>query len=666
MCGIVGSLDWSGRATPEVSVLSRMLGAIRHRGPDEFGLYVDNQVGLGCARLSIVDLTTGQQPIHNEDRSLWIVFNGEIYNHLELREELENKGHCFSTRSDTEVILHLYEDLGPECLQRLNGQFAIAIWDVARQELFLARDRLGIRPLFYTILPAEGMIFGSEIKALLVDPRLAAEFDPPALAQTFTFWAPPSSRTVFRDIQQLPPGHYIRIDAGPSADLRTPKPVRYWNLTFPEQGEELAMSQEEAAGQLRALLSDATRLRLRADVQVGSYLSGGIDSTLIAALIRHHTPESLCTFSVAFEEAAFDERSYQEIATAFLGTDHRRTACTNADIARVFPEVVWHTETPILRTSPAPMYRLSRLVRENGIKVVLTGEGADEFLGGYNIYKEDKVRRFWARQPDSSWRPLLLRRLYPYVADLARGGDYLAAFFRQGLTEVDQIGYSHRIRWRNTSRLQRLFSPVLRETLAGYDPVEELVQSLNGSLTRWSPLAQAQYLEVATFMSPYLLSSQGDRMMAANSVEGRFPFLDHRVVEFCSQLPPRFKLRGLEEKHILKRSARELLPREIWQRRKQPYRAPIHPAFLTESFDYVASLLSHEAVREGGVFNPEAVARLVRKCQTGRRVSEGDDMALVGILSTQLLHHQFVKNFPSRSIPAADPVRISYGEGVKV
>ncbi len=574
MCGIVGTLDWSGEHPPDVGLLRRMLGVIRHRGPDEFGLYVDHRVGIGCARLSIVDLSTGQQPIPNEDESLWIVFNGEIYNHPELRAELERAGHRFSTRSDTEVILHLYEDLGPACLQRLNGQFAIAIWDTRKEELFLARDRLGIRPLFYTSLP-QGLVFGSEIKTLLLDPRVEARLDPYALAQAFTFWAPLAPRTTFQNILELPPGHYMQVRAD-SATLS-----RYWSLTFPQAGAEERISEEEAVEQLRYLLSDATRLRLRADVTVGSYLSGGIDSTLIAALIRQHTPESLCTFSIAFEEPAFDERAYQEVATAFLATDHRRTECTNADVGQIFPEVVWHAEAPLLRASPAPMYLLSRLVHENNIKVVLTGEGADEFLGGYNIFKEDKVRRFWARQPESAWRPLLLRRLYPYVADLSRGGDaYLAAFFRQGLAEVNQVGYSHQIRWRNTARLQRLFSAGLRETLGGYDPVGEFAALLNGRLPGWSHLAQAQYIEVATFMSPYLLSSQGDRMMAANSVEGRFPFLDHRVVEFCSRLPPHLKIRGLQEKHILKKSAQGLLPPQVWQRRKQPYRAPIHPAFF--------------------------------------------------------------------------------------
>ncbi len=710
MCGIVGVLDWSGEHPPDIGLLRRMLGIIRHRGPDEFGLYVDREVGIGCARLSIVDLHTGQQPIPNEDESLWIVFNGEVYNHPELRAQLEQAGHHFSTHSDTEVILHLYEDLGPKCLQRLNGQFAIAIWDTRNRELFLARDRLGIRPLFYTLLP-QGLVFGSEIKALLLDSRVEARLDPYALAQAFTFWAPLASRTVFQSILQLPPGHYMQICAdtptpigrrsptpvGRRSPTEPPTPTRYWSLAFPEAGTEGQISEEESAEQLRDLLSDATRLRLRADVPVGSYLSGGLDSTFIATLVRQHTPEALCTFSIAFEESAFDERAYQEIATAFLSTDHCRTECTNADIGQIFPEVVWHAETPLLRTSPAPMYLLSRLVHDNNIKVVLTGEGADEFLGGYNIYKEDKTRRFWARQPDSTCRPLLLRRLYPYVADLSRGGDaYLAAFFRQGLMGVDQVGYSHQLRWRNTARLQRLFSAGLRKTLEGYDPVGEFLASLDSTLPGWSPLAQAQYIEVVTFMSPYLLSSQGDRMMAANSVEGRFPFLDHRVVEFSSRLSPHFKVRGLQEKYILKKSAQGLLPPQVWQRSKQPYRAPIHSAFFAppssppmggkegglppmggkegglppmggmKGGSYVEALLSPEAIQASGIFNPDAVARLARKCRTGARVSEGDDMALVGVLSTQLLHHLFVEplteNIPPQPVQEANPVRICRGK----
>ncbi len=649
MCGIVGCLDWSGRQRPDPALLRRMLSTLRHRGPDEFGIYHDERVGMGCARLSIIDLDTGQQPICNEDGTLWIVFNGEIFNYLELRAELVERGHTFSTQSDTEVILHLFEERGPASLERLNGQFAIAIWDRVRGALFLARDRLGIRPLFYAALP-QGLVFGSEIKALLLDPRVEARLDPYALAQVFTFWAPLAPRTAFEGIEELRPGCYMQV----RKDSRTLS--RYWRLTFPRAGEEMRITEGDAAGQLRELLTDATRLRLRADVTVGSYLSGGLDSTYIAGLIRQLTPEALLTFSIAFEEPAYDERLYQEQATDFLGTDHRRALCRNTDIGRLLPEVIWHTETPILRTSPAPMYLLSQLVRDHGIKVVLTGEGADEFLGGYNIYKEDKVRRFWAREPSSTLRPLLLRRLYPYVVDLTRGGDaYLAAYFGRGLVETERPGYSHWLRWQSTARLRSFLSPAFQ--VPNYEPVDELLANLNGALSGWGPLAQAQFLEVTTFMSAYLLSSQGDRMMSANSVEGRFPFLDHRVVEFAATLPPQLKLRVLREKHLLRESARGFLPPAIIERRKQPYRAPIHQALLDGSHAYVAELLSPDGLRAGGVVAPDVVARLLQKRERLGRLSEFEEMAVVGVLSTQLLWRRFVADF-DRSVPEVEPVRI--------
>ncbi len=295
MCGIIGITNWRGDA-PDEGILCRMLGILRHRCPDEFGLYRDAQAGIGCARLSIVDLETGQQPIPNEDESLWIVFNGEVYNHPELRAELGPKGHRFRTRSDTEVILHLYEEYGPECLHHLNGQFTIAIWDARRGELFLARDRPGVWPLFCVGLPG-GLAFAPEIKALLLIPGVEARLDPYGLAQAFTFWAPQPPRTAFEGIRELPPGHFMRA----SGDALTVH--RYWRLTFP-RGEEPRISEEEAAEELRALLADATRLRLRADVPVGSYLSGGLDSTLVAALARQSIPDTLCTFSIAFEERA--------------------------------------------------------------------------------------------------------------------------------------------------------------------------------------------------------------------------------------------------------------------------------------------------------------------------------------------------------------------------
>jgi len=429
MCGIVGTVNLTQASPIEEDVLRQMLALIRHRGPDEFGIYLDERVGIGSARLSIIDLGGGQQPITNEDETLWIVFNGEIFNYIELRPELEARGHRFATNSDTEVILHLYEEYGPDCLHHLNGQFAIAVWDKKDQTLFLARDRIGIRPLFYTI--ADGaLIFGSEIKTILADPRVAAEIDPVSLDQVFTYWSPLSPRTIFKNIVAVPPGHYVLVKQGNvSVEL-------YWEPDFPDAaGTAAKQSLEDTVEEFRELLVDATKIRLRADVPVGAYLSGGIDSSVIAAIIRNYTSNRLDTFSIAFDDPEFDESMYQYQMADFLGTDHQVIQSSYQDIGRIFPDVVWHAETPMIRTAPAPMFLLSGLVRENNFKVVLTGEGADEFLAGYNIFKEAKVRRFWARQPASNLRPLLLKRLYPYITSLTSGsGAYLKSFFSEGLT----------------------------------------------------------------------------------------------------------------------------------------------------------------------------------------------------------------------------------------
>jgi asparagine synthase (glutamine-hydrolysing) len=662
MCGIVGTFNLTRQHPIEEANLRQMLAMIRHRGPDEFGIYIDSQIGMGNARLSIIDLAGGQQPISNEDKTLWIVYNGEIYNYIELRGELEAQGHRFATNTDTEVILHLYEDHGPACLDHLNGQFAIAIWDSRRRRLFLARDRVGIRPLFYAQRDG-ALIFGSEIKALLADPRLSAEIDPISLDQVFTFWSPLSPRTILRDIFEVPPGHYMiahdgRIQIG-----------CYWDLHFPTEPSTQTRNADEAAEKLRSLLIDATRLRLRADVPVGAYLSGGLDSSTITALIRTQTNNHLETFSIAFSDPAFDESTHQQRMAEFLGTDHHILYCDHADIGRAFPDMIWHTEMPMVRTAPVPLFLLSKLVNQHNLKVVLTGEGADEFLGGYNIFKEAKVRRFWAKNPDSSMRPLLLTRLYPYVTNLTKGGNvFLTAFFKERLADLDAPDYSHAIRWRNTARLKRFFSSEMKAALAGYNgsPIEQV--SLDETFFDWEPLARAQFLEITIFLSQYLLSAQGDRVAMAHSVEGRMPFLDHRVMEFCNQLPPTFKLRGLKEKYLLKRAVANLLPEETWRRPKRPYRAPIHRSFFNESTpDYVRDLLAPEDVERRGLFNPRATTQLTKKIEGGIPLGESDDMALVGILSSQLVHRLFVADFRLCSpISDRDNVKVCYGQDIPV
>ena len=620
-------------------------------GPDQFGLYLDDTVGLGSARLSIIDLNGGQQPICNEDETVWIVFNGEIFNYLELRAELEAHGHQFQTQTDTEVIVHLYEDLGAGCLARLNGQFAFAIWDTTRQTLLLGRDRFGITPLFCTVCN-QTLIFASEIKAILAHGQIQPQIDPIALDQIFTYWSTLSPRTIFANIQDVPPGHYLLVERGRISVQA------YWQVDFATEQPQRPL--EDYMSEFRQLLVSAIQMRLRAEVPVGAYLSGGLDSSIIAALIRTRTDTPLTTFSISFGDAGFDESQYQRQMAQALGTEHHVVQMNYADIAAVFPDVIWHTETPVLRTAPAPMFVLSRLVREQGFKVVLTGEGADEFLAGYGLFKEAQIRRFWARQPSSTIRPLLLRRLYPYITNFKHNA-YLSAFFGVGLTQVDCVDYSHRPRWDTTARAKRFFSRDLRQALVEQTSAMPDVY-VPDEFAHWDSLSRAQYLESSIFLPQYLLSSQGDRMTMAHSVEGRFPFLDHRVVEFCNRLPPSLKLYGLTEKYLLRKLAREWLPESIWQRPKQPYRAPIHRSFFHESRpDYVRDLLSPDKIKAVGLFEATAVSQLVRKVEQGLPIGESDDMALAGILSTQLVHQQFVENFtPAASL--GDDIKICMGQ----
>ena len=638
MCGIAGIVSESPSASPDRSRLERMIGVLRHRGPDGFGFHTAPGVGLAHARLSIIDLATGDQPIRNESGTVWVVFNGEIFNYVELRRRLESAGHHFYTHSDTEVIVHAYEQFGLDFVQELNGQFAIALWDAEARRLVLARDRVGIRPLLYA-QTREGLAFASEAKSLFAANWVSAAIDPVGLAEVCTFWSCVAPRTAFANIHALPPGHLAVLENG-RLGVR-----RYWDWSFAADGELPPSTLDDTIDELRELFVDAVRLQLRADVPVGAYLSGGLDSSAVTAAIRRFSLSPLRTFSLSFEDAEFDESGYQQEVARFLATDHETRSVCSQDIGAATPRAVWHIESPVVRTAGVPLMLLADRVREAGFKVVLTGEGADEVFGGYDIFKEGKIRRFWARQPDSARRPLLLKRLYGYLANSPVASGALAGgFFGQSLNDPGDPYFAHRPRWAMTNRVLRLLAPEFRRRIDAEHPVSRLADLAPRPEAGWAPLSRDQYVEAHTLLTGYLLHAQGDRVAMAASVEGRYPFLDHRLIEFAGRLPSQWKIRGLREKYILRRAVGDWLPPGVARRTKQPYRAPDSESYFREGqpLEYVAEALSPGRIEEAGYFNPLLVAKLVEKCRSGAAIGFADNVAFVTVLTTQLLHQQFV------------------------
>ena len=651
MCGIAGILTDEAKGPVSLDELCRMVAVLRHRGPDGYGLYRDQRIGLAHSRLSIIDLSGGSQPIHNEDRSIWVSFNGEIFNYVELRRELEGLGHRFYTQSDTEVIVHCYEQYGRRAWEVLNGQFAIALWDSRARKLRLVRDRVGILPLLYARVGGR-VLFGSEAKALFASGHLAPRFSRRGLTEVFTRWAAAAPSTVFEDVRSVAPGQVVCFDA----ELRESRRF-YWRPDLSVDPQLAKLSAQEAAEALGEKLTSAVALRLRADVPVGAYLSGGLDSSVIARLIGAADSSPLQTFAIRFVDPRFDETAEQRRMASLLGTRHNEILCGEAEIRSALPGVIWHCETPLMRTAPAPLFLLSGLVTDCGMKVVLTGEGADELLAGYNIFKEDKVRRFWARRPDSRMRPALLSRLYPYVGNDGLSRSTLwERFFRRDLERVDHPFYSHLIRWRNTAWALRFLSGDVRDDVAAEQLEADTLGTMPAGWLRWRPLGRAQMIEIQTFLSSYLLQCQGDRVAMAHGVEVRYPFLDPDVVDFCARLPDRLKLCGLRDKVTLRRLASGCLPPEIWRRPKQPYRAPMTAVFFgKDSPDYVGDLLSSRSLAQTGLLDVASAGKLVEKAyrRQGRMGGEREEMALIGMLTLQLLARMYQEEFADRAEQAA-------------
>jgi asparagine synthase (glutamine-hydrolysing) len=616
MCGIAGFIDLRRDGRIDQDVLRRMTDVIVHRGPDRGGFFVEESVALGFRRLSIIDLHTGDQPLFNEDRSLVLTCNGEIYNYRELRDELTAKGHVFQSQTDVEVLLHLYEEEGPDLLKRLNGQFAFALYDRRERSLLLARDQFGICPLYYSVVDGL-LIYASEIKAILEHPRAPREVDLTGLDQVLTFPGPVSPRTVFRDIESLPSGHFMLARNG---EVKT---AEYWDLDYPLLGEEGdGLPEEYYAGRLEELFEQSVRYRLQADVPVGFFLSGGLDSSMIAAMIRRVSPEiQRHSFSVSFTDERISEAKYQRLMSRFVSSIHHDIPFGETDVALRLGEVVYHAECPLKETYDTASLALSRATREQGIVVVLNGEGSDELFAGYVGYRFDKRRAKEARKHD---------------LDTVLGDE-----IRERLWG-DRDLYYERDEHAFRAVKEMLYVPDLAERLDEFDCTN--FQVVNKEKLRGRhPVHKRSYLDFKLRLAGHLIADHGDRMAMASSIEARYPFLDLDLVEFCRQIPPDLKLKGFTEKAILKKMAGDLIPREIVEREKFAFVAPGTPSLLQQEIEWIQDQLSYERIQRQGYFNPDTVEFLKNKqSQKGYTLSHNlEDDLLIVVLTFGLLQDAF-------------------------
>lgn len=638
MCGIAGAFDLEAQREFSAARLNAMGLAIEHRGPDQHGSYRQPKVALHSRRLSIVGLADGGQPIHNEDESVTVVFNGEIFNHRELRHELEAKGHRFRTQSDTEVLVHLWEEHGQGLLDHLEGQFAFALYDSKDRSLLLARDPFGICPLFVHQTGDGWLLFCSEIKGLLASGLLSAELDRRGVDHVFTFFAMGTRRTMFEGVQSLPPGHAWLI----GADGRI-KESCYFDMEYPLAGQEVTGDPRQLARQLGDLLEASVEKRLRADVPVVSYLSGGVDSSLVARLAGRELAtrgEKLETYTIRIKDPKLDETARALRTAELIGTRPVTIDCGAEEIAESYPALVLSAETPVIDTSSAALFRLAQRVRADGYKVTLTGEGADEALAGYPWHKVARLTGWLdALGLADRWRRRALMRAGRYRLQ--------PEFYRE---RYRRLGGYHAMSDLYVFCGQagvRLYHPDFLSEVhgAGLDATADVELPLD-KMAGWHPLNRSLYLGYKIMLAGLLMTHKGDRPALANSVEARFPFLDRRLVEFCNTLAPELKLRGLKgDKFLLREYARELLHPSVALRPKHIFRASYAGSFLKPAPAYVDQLLSPESLARTGIFDPATVADF-RTSMEGKPWRLGPHMVkevgLVGVISTQLWHHLFV------------------------
>jgi asparagine synthase (glutamine-hydrolysing) len=625
MCGICGIFDSSGNSI-DPGLLSKMTDIIRHRGPDGEGCLVDGQVGLGHRRLSIIDVEGGAQPLGNEDGSLQIVFNGEIYNFVELRKELEDAGHRFKTRSDTEVIVHAYEQWGKDCVKRFNGMFAFALWDSKRRELFLARDHLGIKPLYYTELGSR-MLFGSEIKALLQDPACPRAVDVEALAELFTFRYVPSPKTLFKGIRKLPPGHRMTLSArGIEID-------RFWNWIprLRQNCDEAALIEE-----YQSLLEDAVRLQLRSDVPLGLFLSSGIDSGVLLAIMSRYSSGPVQAFTIGFEggEKTNEVEDAATMARMF-GADHHFMMVAPEDYLKYYENYLWDLEEPVGNETAAAFYFVSKITSEK-VKVALTGQGADEPWAGYDRYLGVKLSSWYSRMPATITGPLaaLITRMPGRFERLKRG--VLSLSEQDMLTRFTKV-YS----FFSEEMKQKLFQGPLKDQIAGdgYRSKRALAR-LQGDVNHLDPITQMLYIDTRANLPDDLLMV-GDKTSMANSLEARVPFLDYRLIEFIESLPPRLKLNGFTGKYLHKRALEKWLPKDVVYRKKKGFENPIQEWFRTRMRPFVEEYLLAPDSASAQFFDQAYIRRMLDLDREGREQLRRHIYLLV---SFELWHRTFIRN----------------------
>lgn len=646
MCGIVGILGYDNNEQSRQQSIIKMASSLQHRGPDGWGYYISPEIALGQTRLSIVDLSTGDQPFFTDDNI--IIYNGEVYNYNEIRKELEDEGIRFKSTSDTEVVIRAYEFYGEKCLEKFNGQFAFLIWNKKKKELFIARDRFGIRPL-YILNFKRKYFFTSELKAFDTIPGYKREFDMKKLYQHALFWNTFGKSTVFNNIESVPGGTYMIFRNGKAVVEK-----RYYQI-----GQNPGLNHQsysQVKEEFNYLLEDAVKLRLRSDVPVGAYLSGGIDSSVITHEIFRNTKKRFKTFSITFANQEFDESKYQKEMIKSINSEHFFLNITHEKIDRAFPEAVYHTERPVFRTAPVPLFLLSEQVRENDIKVVLTGEGADEILFGYDSFKELKMLDFWAKYPNSKLRPLLIKKLYPHLNHYKNEKMYglMKMYYEGFLGSYTNPLASLNIRMHNNKIIENYFNKDFQIHFDKEEIIQEVESTLPSNYSNWGILSKNQFMEMNSLLSGYLLSSQGDRMSLAHSIEGRYPFLDHRIIDFLFYANDDFKMKGLSQKFLLRDTFSENIPESILNRPKKPYTSPDLASFFTNGkpTENTQFFLNDNIINDYGIWDEKLITRFINKFSRGIPESIGyrDNMLICFMLSTQIVQY-WVNNPKTNTLP---------------